>query len=404
MLKDYFLLALGNLRRRGLRSWLTILGIFIGIAAVVSLISLGQGLQGYIDGQFAEIGGDKILIQPRIFAPPGSVTEDELIITADDLKIIRNVRGVEDAEGYLTRTNIAFNGDEQEIVFINGINERYLEVFGDNSFTVPIEGRQLRDRDSSKVVVGYNHIYGNIWEDKLKLGDDIEIKGKKFEIVGVLKRQGNSGDDNSVYMQKDSFKNLFNTGNDEGIIVAKSGSTFNPDEVADDIKEALRDDRDEDIGEETFSVQSSAQLLETFTNIFAVVQAVFIGIAGISLVVGGIGIMNTMYTSVLERTREIGVMKAVGAKNKDIFLIFFTESGLLGLVGGVIGVILGVLIGKSVEYVATVQLGTPLLRAVFGLPLIIGALLFSFVVGAASGVLPAMQASRLKPADALRYE
>ena len=179
---------------------------------------------------------------------------------------------------------------------------------------------------------------------------------------------------------------------------------FNPDIVAEDIEEALRDERDERIGQETFSVQSFSQLLETFTDIFAVVQAVLIGIAAISLIVGGIGIMNTMYTSVLERTKEIGIMKAVGARNRDIFLIFLIESGLLGLVGGIIGILLGIGIGKGVEYLAASQLGTPFLQAIFGFPLILSALAFSFIIGAASGVLPAMQAARLKPADALRYE
>lgn len=404
MIKDYFFLALGNLRHRGLRSWLTILGIFIGIAAVVSLISLGQGLQGFIDDQFEQVGGDKILIQPNVFAPPGSVTEAELILTQDDLEAVRKVNGVEAAEGALTRTNLAINGKEQEIVYVNGVNEDYLEFFGGTDFADPIEGRQLRDTDKSKVVVGYNHIFGDIWDKEVRVGSNLEIKGKKFEIVGVIGRQGNSGDDNSVWMQKDTFRELFDVGEDEGTIVARTEKGFNPDEVAEDIKEALRDERNEKVGQETISVQSFSQLFETFSDIFTVVQAVFIGIAAISLIVGGIGIMNTMYTSVLERTKEIGIMKAVGAKNSDIFMIFLFESGLLGLVGGIIGILLGIGIGKSVEYVATAQLGASFLQAVFGLPLILGALAFSSVIGAASGVLPAMQAARLKPADALRYE
>ncbi len=315
MLKDYFFLAFGNLRHRGLRSWLTILGIFIGIAAVVSLISLGQGLQGFIDDQFQQVGGDKILISPKIFAPPGSVTEEELILNKDDLETVKKVNGVEDAEGALTRTGLAVNGKEQEIVMISGLNEKYLEIFGDIDALRPIEGRQLKNTDKSKVVVGYNHVFGNLWDKKLRLGSKIEIKGKEFEIVGVLKKQGNSGDDNSVWMEKETFREIFNTGNDEGTIVAKTEKSFNPDEVAGNIEKALRKKKDQRIGQETFYVQSFSQLLETFTNIFAVVQAVFIGIAAISLIVGGIGIMNTMYTSVLERTREIGIMKAVGAKN-----------------------------------------------------------------------------------------
>jgi len=404
MLKDYFFLALGNLKHRGLRSWLTILGIFIGIAAVVSLISLGQGLQSFVTDQFEQVGGDKILIQPRVFAPPGSVTEEELILNKKDLETIRKVPGVEDAEGALTRTTIALNGKEQQIVVVNGVTERYLEFFTSTSFTEPIEGRGLKDSDGNKVMVGYNHVFGDIWDKPLRIGGDIEVKGREFEIIGVLKKQGNSGDDNSIWMQKETFRELFNTGNDEGIIVAKTEKGFNPDQVAEDIEADLRDEKNEKIGEETFSVQSFSQLLKTFTDIFAVVQAILIGIAAISLVVGGIGIMNTMYTSVLERTKEIGIMKAVGAKNKDIFLIFLIESGLLGLVGGAIGILLGISIGKGVEYVAAVQLGSPFLKAVFGIPLISGALLFSFLVGAASGVLPAMQAAKLRPAEALRHE
>lgn len=114
--------------------------------------------------------------------------------------------------------------------------------------------------------------------------------------------------------------------------------------------------------------------------------------------------MNTMYTSVLERTKEIGTMKAVGAKNSDVLLIFLFESGLLGLIGGTIGVLLGIGLGKGVQLIATNALGTNLLQASITFPLVAGALLFSFLIGTLSGVLPAMQAARLKPADALRYE
>ncbi|MFH1823570.1 MAG: FtsX-like permease family protein, partial [archaeon] len=139
-------------------------------------------------------------------------------------------------------------------------------------------------------------------------------------------------------------------------------------------------------------------------DIFGIVQAVFIGIAAISLVVGGIGIMNTMYTAVLERTREIGIMKAVGARNRNILTLFLIESGILGLVGGAIGVLIGIGLSTGVAFVAAQALGTTFLRAVFPWYLIVGALAFSFGIGSLSGILPAIQASRLKPVDALRYE
>src|SRR3972149_3349356 len=121
-MQSHLFLAFNNLKRRGLRSWLTILGIFIGIAAVVSLISIGQGLQGFIDNQFEQLGADKIVIEPQSFGPPGSVSDKELILTKKDLEIVRNVGGVENAESVLTKTSIVENKKEQKVAFINGVS------------------------------------------------------------------------------------------------------------------------------------------------------------------------------------------------------------------------------------------------------------------------------------------
>jgi len=403
-MRDFFFLAFNNLRRRKLRAWLTILGIFIGIAAVVALISLGQGLQKYIDEQFEQVGGDKIIIQTKTLGPPGSATNPALILTSDDLEAIKEVRGVEDAEGVLIKSAPVKFKDEVEIVMVAGISEDYLNIFGDIEALKVIAGRQLREEDKFKAVVGYNHVFSDLWQKKAEIGNSLEIEGEEFKITGVIKKQGNPFDDNSVWTQKQVLADLLKIEDEESQIIAKTKSGFNPEKVADEIKRKLRKERNEKEAQETFSVQTASGLLETFTNIFAVVQAVFVGIAAISLLVGGIGIANTMYTSVLERTREIGTMKAVGARNSDVFAIFLIESGLLGLVGGAIGILLGIGIGKSVEYVATIYLGSPLVKAVFPWYLILGALLFSFIVGSFSGLLPAYQASRLKPVDALRYE
>jgi len=383
---------------------LTILGIFIGIAAVVSLISLGQGLQGFINGQFAQLGADKIIIQPKSFGSPGSGSNSQLILKEKDLEVIRDVQGVDSAEGVLIGTGIIKKDKQQKVQSVSGVSQAYLDLFGDVDATRVIEGRQLKDSDTSKVIVGYNHAYGTLWDRPLKIGDNIEIQGETFKVVGVLKKQGNPIDDGAVWLQKNAFRKLFDSYEDEGMIIAKTKKGADPEQVATTIKEKLRKERGEKQGQETFNMQTSTQLLETFSNIFAVIQAVFVGIAAISLVVGGIGIMNTMYTSVLERTKEIGTMKAIGAKNSDVLKIFLFESGLLGLVGGVMGVLIGVAVGKAVEYIATAQLGTPYLQAIFGWQLILGALAFSFLTGAASGILPAIQASKLKPAQALRYE
>lgn len=403
MISDFFLLAFNNLKRRRLRSWLTMLGIFIGIAAVVSLISLGQGLQDFLNIQFEQVGGDKILIQSKTIGPPGSATNPALILTKDDLKVIKAVRGVEDAVGALVKTGPVSFRQEVEIVMVNGLNEEYLDIFGNIDALRIIKGRQLKDSDKFKAVVGYNHVFGELWDKKAKIGNKLELEGKDFEIIGVVKKQGNPFDDNSVWIQKDVMTDLLNIKDEESVIVAKSKKGFDPEKVADDIKRKLRRERNEKQGQETFSVHTMSQLLETFTDIFNVVQAVFVGIAAISLVVGGIGIMNTMYTSVLERTKEIGTMKAVGAKNSHILLLFLIESGLLGLVGGAIGVFIGIGFAKGAEYAAKTALGTNLLKASLSPVIILGSLAFSFIVGSLSGLLPALQASRLKPVDALRY-
>jgi len=267
-----------------------------------------------------------------------------------------------------------------------------------------LDGRGIKEGDKFKVVVGYNHIYKNTWERPLKIGSTIQMEGYDFKVVGVLEKIGNPIDDNIIYLPKETLKEILNIEDEESQIVVNVYQEFNPIDVAKDIERKLRKSRGEKEGQETFDVQTSEQMLESFNSIFGIVQAVLVGIAAISLLVGGIGIMNTMYTAVIERTREIGVMKAIGARNLDILFIFLFEAGLLGLVGGTIGIGIGIGLGKGVEYIASTMLDTDLLQAIFPLYLIIGALFFSFLIGTLSGILPAMQATKLRPADALRYE
>ena len=403
-MKDYFLLAFNNLKRRKLRSWLTMIGIFIGIAAVVALISLGQGLQEYIEEQFEQLGKDKIIIQPKGMGPPGSAGSESLKLTSKDVKVIEDIRGVEYVSGYLIKQGQAIFKGESGIGFATGITEEDFERMMELSGLEILKGRGLRDSDKFKVVVGYNHIYKDIWDKSMGIGSTIEIEGYEFKVIGVVGRIGNPIDDTLLYIQKDALKEILNIEDEESQILVKTAPGFDPIDVAETIERKLRRSRGEKEDQETFTVQTSEQLLESFSNIFGIVQGVLVGIAAISLFVGGIGIMNTMYTSVLERTKEIGTMKAIGAKNSDILFIFLFESGLLGLIGGAIGIAIGIGLGKSAEYIAGTLFGADLLRAVFPWYLIIGALLFSSFIGTLSGIFPAMQAAKLKPADALRYE
>lgn len=401
-MKDYFLLAFNNLRRRKLRSWLTMIGIFIGIAAVVALISLGQGMQNYINGEFEKLGKDKIIIQPKTSV--GSEVSSSLKLTEDDLKVIQDVKGIEWAIGMIYKTGLVEFKKETKINFIIGIEPEDVKLMSEiQSFEIK-DGRWLKPGDKYKVVVGYNHGYKDIWKRQIEIGDTLIIENREFKVIGIVDKIGNQYDDSQIYIPKEIARDLLNSEKEVGYIMAKASEGYKPEDVADTTKRKLRKSRDEKEGQETFNIQTSEQLLQSFQNIFGVVQAVLVGIAAISLIVGGIGIMNTMYTAVIERTKEIGTMKAVGAKNSDVLLIFLFESGLLGLVGGAIGVGIGIGLAKATEYALSSSGFSSLLQANISWTLILGALAFSFVIGTLSGVLPAMQASKLKPADALRYE
>lgn len=205
-------------------------------------------------------------------------------------------------------------------------------------------------------------------------------------------------------MSESDLKNILNINDEIDLIVAQIDDKDKAKETAEKIETELRKDRNLDIGEEDFSVETPLQSIETINTILNVITLVISGIAAISLLIGGIGIANTMFTSVLERTKEIGVMKAIGARNRDILSIFLIEAGLLGLIGGVIGIGAGITISKAIEYIAIHQLGTTLLKAAIPLPLIFGCLAFSFLVGTISGFWPAYRALKVKPVEALRYE
>jgi len=186
------------------------------------------------------------------------------------------------------------------------------------------------------------------------------------------------------------------------LIVAEVEDKDKIQEVSEAIKAELRKIRNLKDGEDDFTVQTPIQALASVNTILNLINIVVAGIAGISLVVGGIGIANTMYTSILERRKEIGVMKSIGAKNSDIAWIFLIESGLLGLVGGIIGAVLGLSLAFLGAQFANQALGQSLFTVSVSYPLVLGAILFSFAVGTISGVLPAIQASKTNVVDALR--
>jgi putative ABC transport system permease protein len=403
-MNKYFSLALKNIRRRKLRSWLTLLGIFIGIAAVVSLISLGNGLESAITGQFSSLGVDKLIItnSQTSFSVPGSTSIAKL--TEHDVNIIKQVSGTEEVIPRLLRpVKIEYNKIASYTLAASMPQEdKQLKLIYDTLNLDASSGRLLRKDDFGKVVLGSDFAKTTAYDKQLQVGARIKTQAKEFEIIGFMKPASTVQLNIVVLMLEDDMKKLFDVDNEWDMIIVKVDDNYNVDKVAEDIKEKLRKDRHEKEGEEDFSVQTPASLIGSVNTILNIINLIIIGIASVSLIVGGIGIANTMYTSVLERTREIGVMKAVGARNSDVLIIFLFESGLLGLIGGVIGAILGISLSLGISSIANAALGTTLLKVSISWPLLLGAISFSLVVGILSGILPAIQASKLKPVDALR--
>ncbi|MFC1752661.1 ABC transporter permease [Thermoproteota archaeon] len=404
MFFDYLKLAVNSLLKRRLRSWLTMIGIFIGIAAVVSLIGLGEGLRNAITSQFGALGGDMITIQAggTQYGPPGTgvVTPLELGIEDD----IEKIDGVQFAIPRLIKSGTMEYNDRLAIGMAGSIPDGVHRKEIENILSLkPYKGRLLKDGDRNKVVLGNNFKEDDIFGKAIEPGTKVLINEKQFEVVGIVKKSGNFFMDGVVMMNAAPLRELFDNTEEISILVAKVKKNVDMEKVKEDIEEFLRKERNVKEGEEDFSVDLAINTVETINStLFAVQMFVYI-IASISLLVGGIGIMNTMYTAVVERTKEIGIMKSIGAKNIDVFMIFLVESGLLGMVGGLIGVTVGVLLAKGMAAAGAAQLGSDLIQAQISLWLVVGALLFSFIIGCIAGITPAIRASKLHPVDALRY-
>ncbi len=406
MIMDFLRFAINNLVHRKMRSLLTIIGIFIGIAAVVSLISVGEGMKDEINRQFEAMGSDKLMVMPGGAGGIGmiSMMTAAVPLTEDDLKVIKRQSGVDLAGGMVYKTIAVKYKDETKYTMVSGMpTDESQEIFTSMDTFNIIKGHDLEDGKHGNIVIGYDIAYTDYFDKRPGLRDKIYINDKPYTVCGIVDKIGNHQDDTQMYITLEEADELFDMDGEYGMIMIKMKPNVDPDTLAETLTHKIRRARGEKEGEESFQVQTTEQLMNRVGDVLGVINAVLIAIASISLMVGGIGIMNTMYTSVLERTREIGMMKAIGAKNYHVMLLFLFESGMLGIVGGLLGVGVGVGLAKLAEVIA-VQSGFTMLKASFSIELIFGSLAFSFLVGTLSGILPAMKAAKLNPVDALRYE
>jgi putative ABC transport system permease protein len=404
MLKEYFKIAIKNLRTRQLRSWLTIFGIVIGVFLIMSLLSLSQGLQATVMNQLRSVGTDIVMIMPGDISDLMTTMMGGSELTEEDLNAIKKTQGVQAVLPNVYKSELAKYGDKSKTIILGGLDIRnYLDIYQNDIGMKIAEGR-WPETGKREVVVG-SLVPTDVFPG-LKINTTIKIKGRQFEVVGILKSRGSKQDDMMAGMDMNLYQDL--TGQMKGApqAIAKIAAGYSVDQVAKNIKTNLEENAKKRAGQEggsAYSVLTSEALGSIVGSIMGIIQVVVFAFGSIAVAVGGIGIMNTMYTSVRERTREIGILKAVGAKSQTIILIFLMEAGIIGLIGGIGGMIPGLGLAKLIQAYGQVH---PLfyIEASVTPGIILFGLLFSFGVGCLSGFFPARSAAKLKPVDALRYE
>ena len=400
---NYIKYAWDNIKHRKLRSFLTVLSILIGIASIFTLVSFGQGLTNYIDVISSEVGTDKLIIQSKGIGAPG--TDENFFIKKEEVEFLSKINGMDEVAGVYFSVVQIKHDRSKKFVFMGSENMNNKKLIME-LYTLKLHsGRDLKKGDNKKVVMGYNYLLPKkIYETSLRMRDKIKINDEEFQIIGFYEPVGNPQDDSNIYITNEGFEILMpEKKNKFQFAIARVQEGINPKDMAEKAALKLRKFKSQKEGDEDFFIMTYEQLIQTFNNILGVINGVLVLIALISLVVAGVNIMNTMYTAVLERTKEIGILKAIGAKNNNILMIFLVESGIVGLFGGILGISLGWGISTIGGRIAA-DAGYQMLQPIFPVELIIGCLVFALLVGIISGLMPARQASKLLPVDALRYE
>ncbi len=393
-MKQNFLLAFRNLKNRKLRSWLTIIGVIIGVATIVSLITLGQGMENAIEDVFMKLGVSNIRIVPAgLHGPPTA----SMGLSVDDAEYIESIIGIEYVDQALFNyANVEYSGETQFIQTLAFDTSIGTKGLGDLDLNA-VEGRLFEQDETGTVILGWK-VAKDLFDKSIRARNSVKINDVKFRVIGIFENTGTDVD-NQVMMPLETARELFDKPDIVNAIIAKVEKGLDMEEMAEKIEAKLARKRDKD----DFEVFTPQQLMEEIQGMLSSVSLVLIAISIVSLVVGGIGIMNSLFTSVLERTREIGVMKAIGATNFSILSLFIIEAGLVGAVGGLIGATIGTILAFMIGFGATAA-GFPLLVIKFNIALFLQGIFLAIIVGIIAGVIPAIRASRLKPVDALRYE
>jgi putative ABC transport system permease protein len=434
---DILKLSLNSLTHRGLRSWLTILGIIVGVAAVIAMLSISAGMSQSMNSQMSNFGADVLTVSVgRTFAvgpesgfggrfQPGegggqrviqsqtsqaTTTTDTPTLTDTDILAISTAEGVESVTGVISdRATIQYLA-QTVTVTVEGV-----EPSAWNSMTTSelASGRFLESGETTSVLVG-NGVANGMFDYNLTVDTQIRIGSKTFTIVGILAESGTGsfgGDDRTVFMSLQAAREIVTDvdNNEYSSIQVKVIDANAVDRTIENVEQVLYTSRMVTSDTADFTVTSPTSMLETIQSTMATLTFFLTGIAAISLLVGAIGIANTMFMSVMERTRLIGILKSIGTRNSEIMKMFLAESGIIGFMGGLLGIFLGFIVvgiisSVGINIMGMGRMGTNTSVAIVTPELIVFALLFSTIIGIVSGLIPARQASHLQVVEAMRSE
>ena len=406
LIGENILLALNGLRANKMRSLLTMLGIIIGIASVIAIVSIGEGTKNQMNSEIDGIGGGQIAVS----VSNDAITESEFI-TAEDVQAVREidtVEGVNVSESYDGETvtgkgnfSIMLTAEGPDAKLLNNSEMKYGNYFGENEIE---EGKNvcvISDADAKR-------LFGT--DDVVGMNLDITCydSSKSFRIMGVTTQKENGtfvsytydGMPVTVNIPYSSMEDLVGATDEFYSLMIQGDKTLDSQIIADQVVHVL-EKRHQCAGEEYFQVQSFQDVMQSMNEMLGMVTAFISFVAGISLLVGGIGVMNIMLVSVTERTREIGIRKSLGAKTSSIMLQFLAEAAILTVIGGLIGIILGILAAYGICSVISGSIGMTIIPGISPTVIFV-ATLFSCAVGVFFGIYPAKKAARLSPIEALR--
>lgn len=374
--------------------------------AIISLMGIGEGMQQAITGELSSLSDTIVLstgeISANAFGGGGfEHANNDDYLTERDISDIQRIQGIRDVSTVLfSVSTITFNGETKGVSLV-GIDETNMEsIFGIDVLGLEA-GEFIKEGKQNTCVVGYN-VAHEYFDTDIKLGNLIEINEKKFSVVGIYKKQGagmTTETDDNIHITPRDFEKITGQSKSSSAIIRIYDVT-QADVIAEEIEQTINENHGKDDFTNAITMSS---IIDSIQQVLSIVQLVLLSIASIALVVASIGIMNTMLTSVMERTREIGIMKAIGATNKDVLFIFIMEGIFISIIGGLAGVLLGIGASSGLSTVLMRSFGGEL-TPVITLYSILLSIVVAVIVGVLSSLYPARKAAKMSPIEAVRYE